>query len=142
MSPYNIFPAVDENYTFPPRVVQGLFANLKHDYVSLKPGLEMRLDNLSNLNSILTTGRYIRQTSAPSDKGYPEGATHGFLDVMDMEPGGSSPYRVQIWTETWGSFTAIRRYYTNGWTNWVKYEPMGTLPERVRVLEELSLIHI
>lgn len=136
MAPYNIFPAVDENYTFPPRVVQGLFANLTNDYPSLKPPLSMRLSNDTNLNSLLTTGRYLRQTSAPSGMNYPEGAVHGYLDVMDMEPGSSRPYRAQIWTETWGSFIAVRRYYTGGWTNWVKYEPMGTLPERVKALEE------
>lgn len=135
MAPYNIFPAVDENYTFPPRVVQGLFANLKHDYPGLKPPLEMRLADNISLNALLTTGRYIRQTSAPQNMGYPSGAVHGFLDVMDMEPGGSSPYRVQIWTETWGSFIAIRRYYTNAWTNWTKYEALGNLPNRVTALE-------
>lgn len=138
MSPYNIFPAVDENYSFPPRVVQGLFANLKHDYPSLNPGLEMRLDDTTNLNSLLTTGRYIRQTSAPANLGYPEGAVHGFLDVMDMEPGGRSPYRAQIWTETWGTFTAIRRFYSNGWTVWTKYEPLGSIPNRVEVLENAA----
>lgn len=136
MAPYKIFPAVDENYTFPPRVVDGLFSNLTNDYIGLKPPLKMRLSNESNLDSLLTTGRYIRQTSAPAGMNYPEGAVHGYLDVMDMEPGGSRPYRAQIWTEVWGNFIAVRRYYTGGWTDWTKYEPMGSLPSRVEALEE------
>lgn len=77
----------------------------------------------ADLNEVTNPGRYARFQSAPADKNYPAGATHGILDVAHIRTGGN--YVVQRWFDSWTGMTAIRRRYGGNWADWFITTPGG-----------------
>ena len=106
------------------------------------------LGSSTHLDSLTTPGRwksYAASVAGRPEYGYPEGAMHGVLDVIEVRP-TNPPYTLQVWVDTWQWFVARRRLYAGTWTEWVR-EPdetavadmvndlTGPLAERVSALE-------
>ena len=80
------------------------------------------LGGSEHLDTVQTPRRYRTISSTVAGNtglGYPAGATHGYLDVVQMNT-NSDPYTAQVWTDTWGWWVARRRKYNGTWTAWVR----------------------
>lgn len=96
-----------------------------------------------DLDTWFTPGRRKTVTSGISGNPalhYPPGAVHGFLDTINM----GTDYVEHVWTDTWGGWTASRRYYGTPnptWTSWSRRgeseaaAAVAPLAARVSVLE-------
>lgn len=86
------------------------------------------LGSSTHLDNLTTPGRWKSYASAVAGRpeyGYPEGAQHGVLDIIEVRP-TDPPYTLQVWTDTWTWFVARRRLYAGNWSAWVR-EPDETM---------------
>ena len=85
------------------------------------------LGSTEDLNTVTEPGRKKASSSSVTgnpDLHYPAGAAHGFLDVVRM----ASAYTSQVWTEVYGDWVAMRRFYNGAWSEWVRLGSGGGTP--------------
>lgn len=115
-----------------------------HDdrYIGLAPTV---LGTTQDLDTVTTPRRYRTISSATTGNPalhYPPGALHGYLDVIDMNPSGQTPYIEQVWLDTWNGWMAFRRLYNGVWAAWRRFgeaeavEAVAPLAARVTALED------
>lgn len=95
------------------------------------------ISSSTNIDTLTTPTRfksYASSVAGRPEMGFPEGAVHGILDIVQVRP--PDRYVVQTWLDTWNWWVARRRYYQGAWTEWVRDPDAATLTDLLAPIDQ------